>query len=64
MQRNYTINEAAAVAGLGYMTIYQAIRFGILPAERFGRQYSINPLDLARYIDARAARKGVMPNVR
>ena len=64
MQRNYTINEAAAVSGIGYMNLYKAIRAGKLPADKFGTQYAINPLDLARYIDARRARKGVTPVVR
>ena len=64
MQRNYTINEAAAVSGIGYMSLYKAVRAGKLPAEKFGTQYAISPLDLARYIEARRARKGVMPSVR
>jgi excisionase family DNA binding protein len=44
-----TADEAAAILGITPNRVCQLIRDGRLPAQRFGRQYSIRAADVERF---------------
>jgi len=48
----YSINEAAAAAGLGRDSIYAAIRRGDLVARKFGKRSIILDADLREFLGA------------
>jgi hypothetical protein len=48
----YSINEAAAVAGLGRDSIYAAIRAGKLVARKYGKRTIILDPDLRAFLGA------------
>jgi excisionase family DNA binding protein len=53
-----TLQEAAAVVGCHYMTLYRKVRAGEVPALLAGGRYRIRPADLEEWLSQRPARGG------
>lgn len=52
MNEKLTLQEAAERLGVHYMTAYNYVRLGRLPAERRGRQWQVDRVDLDAFIAA------------
>jgi excisionase family DNA binding protein len=46
--RSITLHEAADRLGVHYMTVYRYVRLGILPADKVGGSWQVDPSDLSR----------------
>ena len=55
---SYSLSDAAALAGLHYMTLYRQVRSGALPATVVGGAYRIEGRDLEAWRAARGRRGG------
>ncbi len=53
-----SLQEAAAVVGCHYMTLYRKVRAGEIPALLAGGRYRIRPTDLEEWLELRPARAG------
>ncbi len=47
----YTVDEVAAVLGIGRSVAYQYVRTGVIPAERIGRRWLVSRKRLHAWLD-------------
>lgn len=56
-----TTQQVAEILGVKRVTVVKWIKLGYLPAVKFGRDWQIDPADVASFVKPRMGRK---PNVR
>jgi len=53
MKEYISTTEAAKILKISRIAVFYKIRDGLLPAQRFGRNYLIKPDDITRYLVAK-----------